>query len=189
MAFSSSEMCRGICFTLSVPESSSIGPSVVRRRLLRLPSSITSWSESANLTRGTGHGMMCGIPTTRKDTRRVVPKREVVRRDRGWRWGVMAPRRREWKGVSTGRGGAHAVAIAMSWSSDNSQVVKQSKAKQGRRQFRMVLFPSSSCFNCCWDERLLGCIGAKTGMWQYIALVERSSNIQCALYSKIYETL
>ena len=32
------------------------------------------------------------MPTTRKDTRRVVPKREVVRRDRGWRWGVMATR-------------------------------------------------------------------------------------------------
>ncbi len=29
------------------------------------------------------------MPTTRKETRRVVPKREVVRRDRGWRWGVM----------------------------------------------------------------------------------------------------
>ena len=29
------------------------------------------------------------MPTTKKDTRRVVPKREVVRRDRGWRWGVM----------------------------------------------------------------------------------------------------
>lgn len=32
------------------------------------------------------------MPTTRKETRRVVPKREVVRRDRGWRWGVMAER-------------------------------------------------------------------------------------------------
>lgn len=30
------------------------------------------------------------MPTTRKETRRVVPKREVVRRERGWRWGGMA---------------------------------------------------------------------------------------------------
>ena len=30
------------------------------------------------------------MPTTRKETRSVVPKREVVRRDRGWRWGVIA---------------------------------------------------------------------------------------------------
>ena len=87
---SSSVMCRGICFSPSAPELPSIGVCVVRRRLLRLPSSITSKSESANLTRGAGHGTMCGMPTTRKETRRVVPKREVVRRDRGWRWGVMA---------------------------------------------------------------------------------------------------
>lgn len=86
IAFSSSVICRGICFTVSDPGLSSIGASVVRRRrLLRLPSSTTSKSESANLTRGAGHGMICGMPTTRKDTRRVVPKREVVRRDRGWR--------------------------------------------------------------------------------------------------------
>ena len=36
--------------------------------------------------------MICGMPTTKKDTRRVVPKREVVRRDRGWRGGVMVER-------------------------------------------------------------------------------------------------
>lgn len=96
MAFSSSEMYRGICFSLSAPALPSIGASVLRRRLLRLPSSITSNSESANLTRGAGHGIMCGMPTTRKEMRRVVPKREVVRRDRGWRWGVMA------KGVEKG---------------------------------------------------------------------------------------
>ena len=27
------------------------------------------------------------MPTTRKETRRVVPNRDVVRRERGWRWG------------------------------------------------------------------------------------------------------
>ena len=30
---------------------------------------------------------MCGIPTTRNDTRRVVPNREVVSRDLGCRCG------------------------------------------------------------------------------------------------------
>lgn len=37
--------------------------------------------------RGAGQGRRWGRPTTRKETRRVVPKREVVRRERGWRWG------------------------------------------------------------------------------------------------------
>ena len=69
---------------------------------------MTSKSESANLTRGAGHGTICGMPTTRKETRRVVPKREVVRRDRGWRWGVMAEGVKE----SSTRRGVHAVAIA-----------------------------------------------------------------------------
>lgn len=32
---------------------------------------------------------MCGIPTTRKDANSVVVKREVVQRERGWRWGGM----------------------------------------------------------------------------------------------------
>lgn len=32
---------------------------------------------------------MCGIPTTRKDASSVVVKREVVQRERGWRWGGM----------------------------------------------------------------------------------------------------
>ena len=91
-ASSSSEMCSGICFLLSALELSSVEVSVVRRRLLRLPSSMTSKSESAKLTWGAGHGRMCGMPTTKKETRSVVPKREVVRRDRGWRWGVMAER-------------------------------------------------------------------------------------------------
>ena len=111
LSFSSSDMYKGVCVSLPAPELSSIGSSVVRRRLLRLPSSITSISESAYLTRGAGQGTMCGIPTTKKETRRVVPKSEVVRRDRGWRWGVMADgaERR-----SSTRLGAHAVAIVSS---------------------------------------------------------------------------
>lgn len=89
LACSFSVICRDVSFSLAALELSSIRASVVRRRLLRLPSSIISISESANLTRGAGHGTMWGMPTTRKETMRVVPKREVVRRDRGWRWGVM----------------------------------------------------------------------------------------------------
>ena len=33
------------------------------------------------------------MPTTRKETRSVVPKRDVVTRERGWRWGAIAERR------------------------------------------------------------------------------------------------
>ena len=87
--FSSSDNCSGICSLLSSLVPSSTEACDSRRLLLRLPSSMTSKSESANWTRGAGHGRICGMPTTKKDTRRVVPKREVVRRDRGWRWGVM----------------------------------------------------------------------------------------------------
>ena len=36
---------------------------------------------------------MCGMPTTRKETSKVVPNREVVKRDRGWRWGGMLKER------------------------------------------------------------------------------------------------
>ena len=82
-AFSSFEICSGICFLLSALLSSSIEACDVRRLLRRLPSSMTSKSESANWTRGAGQGKICGIPTTKKETSRVVPKREVVRRDRG----------------------------------------------------------------------------------------------------------
>ena len=81
MIFSSSDICTD---ELSSSELASVGLSVSRRRrLLRLPSAVISSSASANLTRGAGHGTMCGMLTTRKDTNRVVPKREVVRRDRG----------------------------------------------------------------------------------------------------------
>ena len=37
----------------------------------------------------TGQGRMCGVATTRKEMKRVVVKREVVRRERGWRAGGM----------------------------------------------------------------------------------------------------
>ena len=46
---------------------------------------LTLTCESANCTRGAGHGTICGIATTKKDTASVVPKREEVKRDRGWR--------------------------------------------------------------------------------------------------------
>ena len=55
-----------------------------RLRLLRRPSSIT-WT-SANSVRGAGQGSKWGMPTTRNETRRVAPKREVVYRDLGCRW-------------------------------------------------------------------------------------------------------
>ena len=58
--------------------------SVLLRRTFLFPSS--SSSPSAYMARGAGHGRMCGIPTTRKDTSNVVPKSEVVRRERGCRW-------------------------------------------------------------------------------------------------------
>lgn len=150
MAFSSSEMCRGICFSRPTSELSSIGPSVVRRRRFRLPSSITSKSESANLTRGAGHGTMCGIPTTRKETRRVVPKREVVRRDRGWRWGVMASKRREWKRFSRRRLKGHAVAIAMSWLLDVSKAVRHFHTAF----FVLQLLQGWVIVCCSWDENV-----------------------------------
>lgn len=44
-------------------------------------------SESANLTRGAGHGRRCGRATTAKLARRVPTKREDVDRERGCRCG------------------------------------------------------------------------------------------------------
>lgn len=41
------------------------------------------------MRRGAGHGKTCGNPTTTRDARRVVAKREVVDRDRGCRCGGM----------------------------------------------------------------------------------------------------
>ena len=41
-----------------------------------------------------------------------MPKREVVRRDRGWRWGVMTGGSRN-DFISVRSCGAHAVAIAI----------------------------------------------------------------------------
>jgi hypothetical protein len=35
----------------------------------------------------TGQGRRCGRPTTRKEIARVVVKRDVVKRERGWRCG------------------------------------------------------------------------------------------------------
>ena len=64
--------------------------------------------------------MICGMPTTKKETRRVVPKREVVRRDRGWRWGVISEG--GWKRIGTRRSrGAYAVTIAIDWPPDISK--------------------------------------------------------------------
>ena len=37
----------------------------------------------------TGQGRICGVATTRKEMKKVVVKREVVRRERGWRAGGM----------------------------------------------------------------------------------------------------
>lgn len=42
---------------------------------------------SASVRGSTGQGMRCGAATTRKETMRVVVKREVVMRERGWRCG------------------------------------------------------------------------------------------------------
>lgn len=46
-------------------------------------------SPSAKAVCGTGHGRICGSPTTRNETARVVVKREKVCRDRGWSAGGM----------------------------------------------------------------------------------------------------
>jgi hypothetical protein len=47
-------------------------------------------SESAKAFRGAGQGKTWGRPTIKSEARRVAVKREVVDRDRGWRWGGMA---------------------------------------------------------------------------------------------------
>ena len=41
---------------------------------------------SANCRLSTGHGKMCGIPTTRKETAKHPVKSDRVDRDRGWRY-------------------------------------------------------------------------------------------------------
>ena len=46
-------------------------------------------SPSAKAVCGTGQGRICGRPTTRKETARVVVKSEKVWRDRGWSAGGM----------------------------------------------------------------------------------------------------
>ena len=60
--------------------------------LLRLrpwPLLASSMSASAKRTRGAGQGMICGIATTRNDTIRVVPNKELVTRERGCKGGVI----------------------------------------------------------------------------------------------------
>jgi len=56
---------------------------VLFRQRFRCPSPVVP--ASAKSVRGAGQGRICGIPTTRKDARSVVVKREVVHRDRGCR--------------------------------------------------------------------------------------------------------
>lgn len=77
--------------TLSSSDVLSSWPSSSFRRRLRLrprPSSeMEICSPSAKAILGAGQGMIWGIPTTRKETRSVVPNREVVVRERGCRWG------------------------------------------------------------------------------------------------------
>jgi hypothetical protein len=46
---------------------------------------------SAYSTRGAGQGRACGRATTKKDAKRVVAKREEVRRERGCRCGGIFP--------------------------------------------------------------------------------------------------
>lgn len=64
---------------------------LLRFRTLR-PSGRTS--VSASTVRGAGQGRRCGMPTTRKDMARVVPKSEVVHVERGWRCGGIVVRRK-----------------------------------------------------------------------------------------------
>lgn len=73
----------------SIPLNSTMFPSAVSvisglLLLRRLPSGI---SPSANLTRGAGHGSMCGKATTKKLAKTVMPKSDEVMRDRGCRCG------------------------------------------------------------------------------------------------------
>jgi hypothetical protein len=61
----------------------------LRRRLFDRVDSASGSAESASARVSTGQGRMCGVATTRKEMKRVVVKREVVRRERGWRAGGM----------------------------------------------------------------------------------------------------
>ena len=173
-AFSSSEMCRGIRISPSGPELSSIGASVVRGRLLRLPFSMTSIFESASLTWGAGHGMRCGMPTTRKETRRVVPKREVVRRDRGWRWGVMTP-------VEGAGKDFNAESRSSSWGHYDRLVLQVEEVRQMMIVHTLIL--QFSCYTVtdsnCWKMEMVVVMKAfleprPTGMWQYPARILES---------------
>lgn len=66
-----------------------------RRRLLvgrGSPDSADGSGESARARGSTGQGSKWGVATTRNETMRVVVKRDVVMRDRGWRCGGMMDR-------------------------------------------------------------------------------------------------
>lgn len=69
--------------------------SVACRLLLRLLIGCPSGPSmvSANCFGLTGHGRMCGAPTTRKQIARVEVKRTPVWRERGWRAGGIFGRR------------------------------------------------------------------------------------------------
>ena len=76
-----------ICFDMIVLLFSSTWH--LRRRLFARVDSASGSAESASARVSTGQGRMCGVATTRKEMKRVVVKREVVRRERGWRAGGM----------------------------------------------------------------------------------------------------
>ena len=97
----------GLCTSdASSPSALELGLSFGFILLLR-PSSNVSNSESAKRTRGAGHGTMCGMATTRNETAKVAPNKEEVRRDRGWRWGVMVDDAGEDLGGNDGSMKAH----------------------------------------------------------------------------------
>jgi hypothetical protein len=88
---SSSDTCSttfGACRHADAGADSSLGtPTFLLLRRLGVPSGFRATGPSAYATRGAGQGSAWGRPTTRKEARRVVAKREEVRRERGWRCG------------------------------------------------------------------------------------------------------
>lgn len=103
--------------TLSSSEMLSSWPwSAFRRRLrlrLRPSSDMEICSPSAKASLGAGQGMIWGIPTTRKETRSVVPSREVVVRERGCRWGGIVACPQNWRELYAK---GQTLVMSISWS-------------------------------------------------------------------------
>lgn len=85
----------GVVAVVPLASGSSISASFLLLRLIRCTcclSVLAIISESARVRRGAGHGKTCGRPTTNREAKRVVAKREDVDRERGWRCGGIINR-------------------------------------------------------------------------------------------------